>query len=503
MSTVQRSWWRRQARDGKMCAILAVASLAFVNMPTSSAAVYPTFGGGPTLANPIVPGHDYGASLVADLSYGVDRYLWCSTDGTADKIWYSDTNGAWNFAFGASTSGWDTEHVCDPSMVIGDFVYGGNHYRYAIYYTANRDHSGLGTDNAIGVMFTNDLTNSASYVRLPAPVILPDTSLAHPTPLYGAGQQSAMVIPGTMDDVRVTYRDNSSGTIKFYTITSTDGYTFSPSSRQAVTTDGLVSKGIPYVPINADFGLDVADGYYYGVVSPVTVNDEWLYVRPDWDGAGPGRSDMYAYEIIGIPRADFESGTGTWTILGQVNSDHTQGGLTFAPGLLRDHFGHLDSWAPGLLISASVTPNVYDTDVQHGDVRTIYWSQARTEIRRYFNGWDHYTTSAASTPPGGYWLEGTQYYLNQVDNWPAGYLAPLYSCVVPSFTPDFFMSRFANCENAAFYQIGIAGYIWTSNVPGTTALYRCWSGSQNFTSLASNCEGYTKVADLGFVALNQ
>jgi hypothetical protein len=452
----------------------------------------------PTLVNSHANAHDYGPALMRDWNGGgyTDRHFWCGPLSNFEEgILYQDpVQGTRDLlppsADSGPGAGWDHFFICDPSIVKGSFTWANTSYQYALYYTSNHTLIVAGEANAVGVAFSNNLID---WARTPAPVVEPEY---YSTMHYGAGQQVAIRIPNTAAGVRLIYNDNSvNGQPHTYTITSTDGINFPLNTRVELPYAGLVtSTGESFIPTNADYGLDVADGYYYGVVTANRnqVGAPWIYKRGS-------SGDTYAYDVVRIRRSDLEAGTGQWTMLGQINSETTQGAMTYAPGILRDQFGFVDAWAPNLVVAGGTGPGIQYRDYTHADlsltdVNSMAWSPGKTAYRRYYNGVDHYFTAAGITPYG-YWSENQTYYLEQT---PGVGRMPIYSCLVGT---DHFTSADPACEGQMI--LGILGYSYTGPVAGSARLYRCFPGpgNENFMTTSANCEGWgtPTASNFGYV----
>lgn len=129
--------------------------------------------------------HDQGDVNFVDELFGDDisknYYNYCPSiivEGKTMHIWYCSNrddalivdyvayrkgtlhdDGKWSFtdktfALQASTSGWDKQHVCDPSVVKGDFSYNGEKYNYMMAYLGcvTTDNS----KNEVGVAFAKN-----------------------------------------------------------------------------------------------------------------------------------------------------------------------------------------------------------------------------------------------------------------------------------------------------------------------------------------------------------
>ncbi len=169
--------------------------------------------------------YDYAPSVMIG-DGGYIKMWWGGGTGSGDGIYYSrlKTSG-WEsptLVFTKSSSGWDSYHVCDPSVIKGTFTYNGTTYAYALYYTATYD--AIGYDSHIGVAFSN---NGVNWVRSGQPVISPNGDATPPTQQYGAGMQCVYNNNGT---ITMVYFDSTLG--GNYMVTSTNGINF--SGRQKV-----------------------------------------------------------------------------------------------------------------------------------------------------------------------------------------------------------------------------------------------------------------------------
>jgi hypothetical protein len=104
---------------------------------------------------------------------GVHTIWWCTASSSGDEIWMATKPGklgagGWTPAgkvFGRRRSPLTFQHTCDPSVLKGDFSFGGEPYGYAMYYTSARQSGGV--NNAIGVAFSTDLVE---WTANPEPV---------------------------------------------------------------------------------------------------------------------------------------------------------------------------------------------------------------------------------------------------------------------------------------------------------------------------------------------
>lgn len=265
-------------------------------------------------------GYNYAPSIIAE---GTTRKIWWCGYGTppgatisTDVIYYRSIDTATGImspiqmVFWPNPGQWDGRFTCDPSVIKGQFQNNGQTFTYALYYTATDLDDG--TNNRIGVAFSNDGVN---WVRYPQnPIIYPRIS---PTSGYGAGQAA-------------TYnRDDAAGIVLFHTDisanavfvrTSTDGINFGPPTQ-------LSSNGATLIE-NNDFAYDPKSGQFYAAIElPGT----------------PGDRETYGFGVYRMPADLLLSGGGTWEWLATVDSNLTGAPLNHSPGLVRDGSGKLDA----------------------------------------------------------------------------------------------------------------------------------------------------------------
>jgi len=122
---------------------------------------------------------------------GQQRYAYCPSvimQGSERHVWFCGTEPAGSFndhiyylrgdldyasripkavlAPGAPGS-WDNRHVCDPSIVKGEFKWNGTTYPYAMFYLGNRDGRFY---NEIGVAFAQSI-DADNWVKYPSQVV--------------------------------------------------------------------------------------------------------------------------------------------------------------------------------------------------------------------------------------------------------------------------------------------------------------------------------------------
>lgn len=167
-------------------------------------------------------GYDYAPSVM----YGDGpeiKMWWCGSGTIGDEIFYSRlTTSGWTqpqTVLKPSASGWDSQHVCDPSVVKGLFNIGGVNYTYAMYYTATYDT--IGYDSHIGVAFSNNGTNWIKYAG--NPIIAPARNASSQ---YGAGVPTAYRASGTNSNVTLVFFDTTGPANNVFKVESLNGVNF-------------------------------------------------------------------------------------------------------------------------------------------------------------------------------------------------------------------------------------------------------------------------------------
>jgi hypothetical protein len=475
--------------------------------------------------------YDYGASVIKDGN--LTHFWWCGEKaGGTDAIFYGQYNTSENKYYlhpgpvlepTYLSSKWDGRYVCDPSVVKGVFKNpeDGKTYSHAMYYTAtdrfddwynsnppnfhapqpdpNKDNRRLvtdkcgverdfdGTNNRIGVAFSND---GIIWVPYSKPIIsgqFPHETRKIYTHTYGVGQamtynadgKSAIWIVYTdetyCDNDKVSTLDDKLPRLR----TSTDGINFGPPI--AVSKNGITEDGVNVAPgSGGDIAFDYVNDYWYGV---------WSF---------PGRTNDIEASRIALARMPGRAfPSGTWEVLGYINTNLTNDYLTHTGALVRDKWGNINATLPVVEViytgGKSGATRKLQTDTW--ELKSVKWQASPNTVafKRYYNGQTNFhrvTTGAVGT---GFAFEQTLGYLfmNKQPN-----TKPLVGC--RSGVSDYFISTGFSCEGTTM--LGINGFIYSSSPSSisTVALYRCRTNNDHFVSTSSTCEGQTKEILLGY-----
>lgn len=304
-------------------ASVAVALTALLVVPTSASA-----GSSASWSTPepfYAPSgrqmYAYAPSVIAD---GAQTYVYTchnKVNGQIDDHVFFTRIGGEDHDVVRPGSGWDSQHICDPTVVAANVSYGGTAYRYVMFF--------LGTDlpntrNQIGVAFANAL--GGPWVKYPEPIVR--TPFSDPQ-AWGAGQPSATTINPNTGEIMLFYTEGGDGRTQAYYRHLTLGNMSNPVVGQKVpiTNDGLTDRALH----NFDVAYDPP-------------NDRFVAIRE----AGPqpvGHPDYISerVEVVALRGGDMWAGKGTWTSIGAIGQAQTGYPRNHNAGLVRTVYGTLPS----------------------------------------------------------------------------------------------------------------------------------------------------------------
>ncbi len=290
----------------------------------------------PGPSNPGAARYNYGPSVLWDDSALRWKAWWCgarvNTQGQSiggDAIWYSESADAstWSAAqmvLQPSASGWDSYHVCDPS-VLRNVKLAGVARPYVMYYTGADGLSGGDNDGRIGVAWSTD---GIAWTRVQQLTLQCQTTTS-----LGCQHFSAVKLrEGNPDPafggryVAIYSQSKTDGTTGAYAVESPDGIVWwgnagapdSPPQRLTFP----VTVGHIYMSAGTDLMLDRPSGLYLMTFTFGTV--EFVFSLPArWYGGIEGSvmaTQVEAYQVS-------EAGS-------------------FVPGFLRAADGYRP-WSPG------------------------------------------------------------------------------------------------------------------------------------------------------------
>ena len=210
------------------------------------------------------PGQHYRYAPAALIDEAGGLHLWMCGNPEAgavrDHILYSEPGPeggltAPAIAFGPGEPGaWDSFHTCDPSVVEGEFLFEGESYRYALFYSGNDVDS---TDHVqLGVAFSHEIAGGGSWTRRTTPLI------EHPPgDGWGVGQPSALSVDGGGRVLLFYTRAETVPHVYVREVDLTDGGSPLVGEERMLHEEGLTGvDGRPDVFTNVDVALDEALG---------------------------------------------------------------------------------------------------------------------------------------------------------------------------------------------------------------------------------------------------
>jgi hypothetical protein len=386
---------------------------------------------------------------------------------------------------GETQHAWDSVYTCNPRVIRGVFsnpLGNGKTYSYAMYYVA----TGLanGTDNSIGVAFSND---GMSWKKYPQPVISPQSSTG-----YGAGQPA----PYNSDQhsaIRMFYETTAS-TVTHAEATSTDGVHFTQVG--TLTSAGLDPKNPN--PTWGDMAYDPETGYWYAAFN--------LPDRKASTTGGFSELGQYGIQMYRIPDASLLTGATQWQLMTTVDTSLTGYESNFIASFLRDGYGNLNvGQYPSITMYTSISnppprwnATPYDAGISGAanqwDISSNTWTpnQPLKTLNRYYNGTTHEVTTGWIDPQGNFSFQVTLGHLYESPQ--QGATVPFYSC--KNGSTDYFLSLDVGCAGVRI--LGVTGYGYLTPASNRVPLYVCTASSDHFVSNESDCEGQGSGALLGY-----
>jgi hypothetical protein len=221
----------------------------------------------------------------------------------------------------APGNGWDSFHVCDPSVVKGRFGFDERRYSYAMFYLGNNVDASA--DNQVGVAFAN--SPGQEWLRHPEPLVS-----YPPRGHWGAGQPSAVNLDGK-GRIALFYTKADPRTAAYVRtiIFSRDGK-ISVGEETRLPTAGLIgTEGRPDHLNNFDVALDTARKRYFAVreVHP------YPRTNPNFIST--------TVEVVSIPVDEIQSPNARWTSEGIIGPELTGHARNHNAAIEKTWFGAL------------------------------------------------------------------------------------------------------------------------------------------------------------------
>jgi hypothetical protein len=440
--------------------------------------------------------YDYSPSVIQTGNF--EEIWWCgSAYNPTDKTQFSDTveyesiDLSTHARYGPvpvlaeTQGGWDSVYTCNPKVVQGSFTNplgDGKTFTYAMYYVATGFLSG--TDNSIGVAFSND---GISWRKYPHPVLTPATQ----DNFFGIGQP-AVFNTDQHQSIRIFY-ENCCTYVSHVEAVSSDGVHF--TTLGTLTTKGMEADDLTW----GDMAYDPGSGYWYAAFH--------AGLRDPSTTGGIVERGQYGIELYRIRDSSLLTGATPWELLTNIDTNLTGYESNFLPGFVRDMYGDL-VLTPAIQMVPSISnpPPPWNASpasagmsgsIADWKVSSFAWTPdpPPAALNRYFNQTTHEVTTGWIDPNGGFSLQSTLGHLYQSPQ--AGATVPFYGC--KSGSTDYFVSLDSACEGARI--LGVDGFGYARPVAGLNlvTLYRCKTSTDHFVSTDPKCEGASTQEILGYV----
>lgn len=263
-------------------------------------------------------------------------------DIMVDNIYHMTVSPSGNYSGLASvlqpgsSGSWDDHHTCDPSIIQGEFKWGQETWKYAMFFLGNRYPYYY---NEIGVAFSNDMSSS-SWKKYPEQIVTKtwqedgDQSIGGSGKSWGTGQPSAVSLD-KKGKVLLTYTvgDLDGTRIVWQELDLSDIESISRGPVRTMAKSGLLNyKGGRDVTCNSDIAVSL-------------VEDKIVMIRP----VGSDVRDYPTYlpvaqEIDWMNFSDFMAGRGSWQAIYRITQHDTGFPRNHNAALERDAFGHIKDW---------------------------------------------------------------------------------------------------------------------------------------------------------------
>ena len=250
---------------------------------------------------------------------------------------------------------YDNHHVCDPSVIEGEFKMNGTVYKYAMFYT-----TGINEYDycELAVAFSNDLSADRWVKYTDGPIVRKTWESEGDLPwsggnCWGVGQPSAISLD-KKGKVLLTYSigDLNGTRVVYRIIDMSDMSKLDMGTQRSMITNGLKqSNGNQDIASNLDFAVDMEHDRI------IMVRD----VRP-FPNIYPTFIPA-TLEVMYLSFSGFQENVGTWKKLAQITPDLSGFPRNHNAGFLRDNFGYItDYMSPTVYFTVSKqSPDVYES----------------------------------------------------------------------------------------------------------------------------------------------
>lgn len=326
-------------KDGKLSLLDVITMLCYVmkadDMPASGAQLFDATGSSDFLGRRQY--YNYCPSVL-QLEDGTRYIYYCTNKDSGRVIDYvgcrkgtlqADGTYVWGeqtFALSPSSNLWDSQHVCDPSVIKGDFTYNGEKYEYLMAYlgcvTTNSQ------DNEVGIAVSK--TPEGPYTRVGTePLVAFNFNPDETRFQWGVGQPSLVSIDKAGQAwLFYTYGDPTVTKTVVRTCDFSDLNNIVLGEEVKVATGGLKNLNNQNDFINnGDFVYDAAKDRFY-LASDCHPNPTDI---PDFISSH--------FRVAYFGGTDFSKAK--WTNVANIGAEDTGFARNHNVGLVRDAYGHL------------------------------------------------------------------------------------------------------------------------------------------------------------------
>ena len=219
----------------------------------------------------------------------------------------------------------DEQHACDPAVVKGQFLYEGTNYSWAMFYLGEDVSPNVVMHNQIGLAFANNLTGP--WKKWSGNPIIP----FHSYKAWGVGQACAISLD-TLGKLILIYGKGTETKSKMIwrEIDIADLSNPGVGPENTILTDGLTE-------------IDSSPVFFNNANFAYSTNSSEVFVSRARHPNDTSSPDFISSElqIASINHQCFLGGTGSWNVLGHINSDQSGFPKNHNSGFLRNGYGYL------------------------------------------------------------------------------------------------------------------------------------------------------------------
>ncbi len=239
-----------------------------------------------------------------------------------------------------SSSGWDSRHNCDPSVIKGVFNYNNHEYHYLMAYlgclTSDSSH------NEVGIAVSDYPQSGWTKVESINPICHFVGTTGYSGWEWGYGQPSIISVD-KLGQILLTYttgeRDGTYVRVEKWDFSNLNA-PIKLAENAHLFVNGLtdINKSADYVLNNVDFAYDEASGRIYGIRDshPNSSNNPEVATEIQLISLSKNLSDS----SVG---GNLLSSSGSWVVVDNIGVSKTGLERNHNAGLIRDEYGHLNN----------------------------------------------------------------------------------------------------------------------------------------------------------------